>query len=47
MLFFLLINSVRLDLLRVWIKKEDVKGPEHSKLTLSIENVADSHFQKA
>ena len=47
MLCFLLINSVRLDLLRVWIKKEDVKGPGHSTLTLSIENAADSRFQKA
>ena len=47
MLCFVLINSVRLDLLRVWIKKEDGKGPGHSKLTLSIENVADSRFEKA
>ena len=47
MLCFVLINSVSLDLLRVWIKKEDVKGPGHSTLTLIIENVADSHFQKA
>ena len=26
---------------------QEVKGPGHSKLALSIENVADSHFEKA